>query len=266
MIEAASVAERNAALLGWYRTSGRSLPWRGEPDPYVTMVSEAMLQQTQVDRVIPKFLSFMKAYPNVASLAEANTDDLLALWSGLGYNTRALRLRDAARQVRTTGWPTTAQAMRSLPGVGPYTAAAIASIALGEDVAAVDTNVRRVVSRWMGEPLSGQPLDEVATAIVGTPAGEWNQAVMDLGATLCRPSNPQCESCPVTSWCVDPEVYDPPPRQAAFKGSRRQLRGAIVKAHVEGFDPMETGRELGRTTDEIMSVIEDLRREGLLSD
>ena len=264
MIDAASVAERNTALLEWYRSTGRTLPWRDQPDPYVTMVSEAMLQQTQVDRVIPRFTSFMDAYPDVGALAAADTRELLAIWSGLGYNTRALRLRDAARQIVASGWPTSAVALQSLPGVGPYTAAAIASIAMGEDVPAVDTNVRRVVSRWVGEPLSGRHLDEVANEVVASPAGDWNQAVMDLGATVCRPTNPRCNACPVEAWCTDHEVYEPPPRQATFEGSRRQLRGAIVRAHIAGTDLIEAGKAIGRDPSEVASVVEDLTNEGLI--
>ena len=120
------------------------------------------------------------------------------------------------------GWPTDAAGLRRLPGIGPYTAAAVASIAFGEPIAAVDTNVRRVLSRWEGTPLAGGDLDRAADAARTGDAGEWNQAVMDLGATLCRPK-PRCEVCPVTAWCADPAVYLAPPRQAAFAGSDREV-------------------------------------------
>ena len=264
MTDSAVVSERNTALLSWYDTSSRSLPWRTDGDPYLTLVSEAMLQQTQVERVIPKFEEFINTWPTITALSQASTKDLLSMWSGLGYNARALRVRDAASVIAADGWPTTIAGLQALPGVGPYTAAAIASIAFGHDVPAVDTNLKRVLSRWRGEPLSGSVLDEVAFEAVGSPAGSWNQAVMDLGATMCRPRDPNCGICPVSAWCTDPEVYEPPAHQATFKGSRRELRGALVRAALSDGDLHETGRSLGRCDDEIASTIEDLRDEGLI--
>ncbi len=264
MTDTTVVSERNAALLSWYDISSRSLPWRTGRDPYLTLVSEAMLQQTQVERVIPKFEDFIDTWPTVTLLAQASTKDLLTMWSGLGYNARALRVRDAARIIATDGWPKTIEGLQALPGVGPYTAAAIASIAFGEQVPAVDTNLKRVLSRWRGEPLSGSVLDEVALGALGSPAGWWNQAVMDLGATTCRPRDPACGICPVSAWCSDPEVYEPPARQPTFKGSRRELRGALVRAALSGGDLYRTGLSLGRDTAEIQATIEDLHAEGLI--
>lgn len=258
-------AARADALLAWYSRERRDLPWRRtDGDPYATLVSEAMLQQTQVGRVVDRYEAFMERWPDVESLAAASTDEVLEAWSGLGYNSRAIRLRDAARIVTEDGWPSTVAGLRELPGVGPYTAAAIASIAFGEPVAAVDTNLRRVLSRWVGEPLDGRELERVATHHVAEPAGDWNQAMMDLGATTCRPTDPACDVCPVAAWCVDPTVYDPPARQAPFDGSRRQLRGALVRAHLQGGDLLDAGRSLDRSDGEISGVIEDLRSEGLL--
>jgi A/G-specific adenine glycosylase len=228
------------------------------------MVSEAMLQQTRVTRVIPAYETFGERWPTVDELAAADTSEVLAAWSGLGYNSRALRLHAAARIVVAEGWPTTSIGLRDLPGIGPYTANAIASIAFGETIAAVDTNLRRVLSRWEGEPLDGRTLTEAAADLVAEPAGTWNQAMMDLGATVCRPSSPRCEECPVSSWCSDPEVYVPPPRQSTFAGSTRQLRGAIVRAHLRGDDLRAAGRGLGRDDAEIEQVIEALEQEGLL--
>ncbi|HSJ72008.1 MAG TPA: A/G-specific adenine glycosylase [Acidimicrobiia bacterium] len=259
------ISARNEALLEWYRDAKRDLPWRDVDDPYLTLVSETMLQQTQVTRVIERFERFIEQFPDPESLASASVADLLAEWSGLGYNSRALRLRDAAAIVARDGWPTTADGLRSLPGVGPYTAAAIASIAFGEPVAAVDTNLRRVLGRWMGESLAGQALEERAALALGDPAGDWNQALMDLGSSICRPREPRCADCPVVAWCLDPSVYEAPPPQPAFNGSRRELRGAIVKASTASGSPWDAGRALGREDAEIASVIEDLREEGLLS-
>lgn len=258
------VSARNDALLRWYGNERRRLPWRADPDPYVTLVSEAMLQQTQVERVIPKFVEFMNRWPTVEDLATSDPSELLTVWSGLGYNTRALRLRDAALQVAQSGWPQSERELQTLPGVGPYTASAISAIAFGDRVAAVDTNLRRVISRWEGIPLAGRDLDQTANTLVTDPAGDWNQAVMDLGSTLCRPKNPQCAECPVSDWCADPEVYEPPPRQAAFKGSARQLRGALVRANLAGDDLLDTGTTMGRSQPEVEEAISALTAEGLL--
>lgn len=258
------VALRNDALLRWYGTARRELPWRSDPDPYVTLVSEAMLQQTQVDRVIPKFEEFMARWPTVDDLATSDPTEVLAVWSGLGYNTRALRLRESAVMVADSGWPTSVAGLQALPGVGPYTASAIAAIAFGERVAAVDTNLRRVISRWEGSPLTGRDLTRTADSLVVDPAGDWNQALMDLGSKLCRPRNPKCTGCPVSEWCADPEIYEPPPRQSTFTGSPRQLRGALVRAHLHGEDLKKTGQNLGRSDSEIQETIESLSQEGLL--
>lgn len=265
MIGVEEISARNEALLGWYRDAKRDLPWRDVDDPYLTLVSEAMLQQTQVTRVIQRFERFIERFPDPASLASASVTDLLAEWSGLGYNSRALRLKDAAAIVASDGWPTTVDGLRKLPGVGPYTAAAISSIAFREPVAAVDTNLKRVLSRWMGETLAGRALEQTAAQALGEPAGDWNQALMDLGSLICRPKEPRCAECPVQRWCLDPTVYERPRPQPAFNGSRRELRGAIVRAGTSGGSLWEAGQALGRDRAEIASVIEDLRDEGLLS-
>lgn len=265
MIGVEEISARNEALLGWYRHARRDLPWRDVNDPYLTLVSEAMLQQTQVTRVIDRFERFIERFPDAGTLASASVTELLAAWSGLGYNSRALRLREAAAIVARDGWPTTAEGLMDLPGVGPYTAAAIASMAFGEPVAAVDTNLRRVLGRWMGESLAGRALEHAAALVLGEPAGDWNQSLMDLGSSICRPKDPRCAECPVQQWCLDPSVYEAPRPQPAFSGSRRELRGAIVRASTTGGNPWEAGRALGRDHAEITSVIEDLRDEGLLS-
>jgi len=264
VIETLETSDRNEALLGWYGTEARELPWRVFGDPYVTLVSEAMLQQTQVERVIPKFDIFIDTWATVGELAEASSNQLLSVWSGLGYNSRAFRLRDSARIVTEHGWPTSVAGLEELPGIGPYTASAIASIAFGVDVPAIDTNLKRVLSRWHGEPLSGKPLEEFAVGSLASPAGLWNQAVMDLGATICRPTNPACGRCPVSRWCADPTVYEPPVKQSPFKGSRRELRGALVRASLYDGNLYATGEALGRSDTEISETITALRTEGLV--
>lgn len=257
--------ERNEALLSWYQDRKRDLPWRDADDPYVVLVSEVMLQQTQVSRVVPYFRRFLDRFPTVDALAAAPLTEVLEAWSGLGYNTRARRLRDAARMVVEGGWPTSPEGLLDLPGVGPYTAAAVASFAFGSRIAAIDTNIRRVLSRWHGEPLDGAVLRAAADADLGTPAGDWNQAVMDLAAGLCRPRQPSCEVCPVEPWCSGPDGYAPPPPQARFEGSARQLRGSIVRAVVrEPQSFVQLCRETGFPTDEIEMAVEDLTLEGLI--
>ena len=224
---------RNAALLEWYGHERRELPWRRTSDPWHILVSEVMLQQTQASRVIEPYLRFIERFPDPASAVGASAGELLEIWIGLGYNARALRLREAAVRIEVDGWPTTAERLRSLPGVGPYTAAAVACFAFGEQVPAIDTNARRVLSRWVGRPL--EPADLIAVASDALPfgdAGDWNQAVMDLGASICRP-RPDCAACPVARWCASPDVYVPPKRQSRFEGSVRQARGSILRLLVE---------------------------------
>jgi A/G-specific adenine glycosylase len=220
----------NQALLDWYRTERRDLPWRRTREPWQILVAEVMSQQTQLSRVVTAWHTFMSRFPEPSDLAEAEVADLIELWAGLGYHRRALNLRRAAAVIVQDGWPTTAEGLRELSGVGPYTAAAVACFAFGEPVPAVDTNLRRVLSRWSGEALSGRPLDDAARRSIDAANPEsWNQAVMDLAATVCRPVDPRCGSCPVSRWCADPTIYVPPPRQSRYEGSVRQARAAIVK-------------------------------------
>jgi A/G-specific adenine glycosylase len=258
-------SERNDALLTWYAASGRDLPWRHDRDPYRVLVSEVMLQQTQARRVVPYYERFIARFPTSAVLAEARLADVLTEWSGLGYNQRATRLRDAARVVAVEGWPRSTADLQNLPGVGPYTAAAVASFAFGAPVAAVDTNMRRVLSRWHGEPLDGDGLRSVAASDLAEPSADWNQAVMDLGSAVCRPRQPCCSDCPVVSWCTGPEIYVPRQRQARFEGSARQLRGSVVRAVVRKPASLDELRlETGFSTEEIELAVEDLRGEGLI--
>lgn len=195
-------------LLRWYRREARDLPWRRTKDPYAIWVSEVMLQQTRVDVAAPYFLRWMERFPTVEALAAATEDDVLRLWAGLGYYSRARNLHAAAKVAAKLGLPKTSDGWRQLPGVGAYTAGAVASIALGERVPAVDGNVVRVLARlnaWPGaasSPTLKSKVEAAAARLVPAKApGDWNQALMDLGATVCTPRSPRCDSCPVAAHC-----------------------------------------------------------------
>ncbi len=258
--------ERNASLFSWYRAEQRSFPWRGETDPYRILVSEAMLQQTQASRVIPFYNRFVTRFPTVESLAAAALQDVLALWAGLGYNSRGLRLREAARMIAADGWPTTPATLVDLPGVGPYTASALASFAFGARVPAVDTNLRRVLSRWHGEPLNGASLQAAAATALGDPASDWNQAMMDLGATTCVSKVPLCGACPVRDWCSGPAGHTPPRTQGRFEGSARQLRGAIVRSLVRRDATFrDVVQQTGFPTTQVEMALADLMSEQLVN-
>ena len=258
--------DRNTALLAWYAEGQRELPWRDTADPYRVLVSEVMLQQTQAARVVPYYEAFIETFPTVDSLAAAALGDVLTVWTGLGYNGRARRLRDAARIIAADGWPDSVEELRKLPGVGNYTAAAIASFAFGDHVVTIDTNVRRVISRWNGEPLDGAALQAATEAALGEPAADWNQALMDLGASLCLARAARCGECPVADWCAGPESYVPTAPHARFEGSNRQLRGAIVRAVVASpRSAQELASQTGFSADEVDLAIEDLVLEGLLA-
>jgi A/G-specific adenine glycosylase len=227
------------ALLAWYERVRRPLPWRETRDPYALLVSEVMLQQTQAARVVPYYEAFLAAFPTPAALAAARPADVLRAWSGLGYNRRALALQRAAREVEQRGWP---RDLTELPGVGPYTAAAVASFAFGAQVAAVDTNVRRVVERRDGVRRGPAALAARAAELLPDgSAGEFNQAMMELGATVCRPRRPDCGACPVSEGCASAGRAEAPgARRAAaerFEDSDRWARGRIVAALVAGEPP-----------------------------
>jgi len=198
-------------LLTWYRRNARILPWRGYPDPYAVWVSEIMLQQTRVETVIPYFQRWMKRFPTIKSLAEASEQDILNLWEGLGYYSRARNLHNAAIIVveRYDGQlPRDLVALRQLPGIGRYTVGAIASIAFGMDEPALDGNIRRVFARLfdismpVDSPQSEKVLWDLVTEYLPKgKAGDYNQALMDLGAAVCLPKNPDCLICPLMKLC-----------------------------------------------------------------
>lgn len=226
------------ALLDWYEAVKRPLPWRETRDPYALLVSEVMLQQTQAARVVPYYEAFLERFPTAAVLAEAPVRDVLAAWSGLGYNRRALALHAAARVVSASGWP---EDLSSLPGVGPYTAAAVGSFAWDRQAAAVDTNVRRVIERWDGVERRPPALAaRAAEWLPGDRAATFNQAMMELGATVCTPRAPRCGACPVGEGCATRRaggVAAAPPRRrgaARFEDTDRWARGRIVAALLAG--------------------------------
>lgn len=241
---------RRDALLQWYADTARDLPWRRTRDAYAVLVSEVMLQQTQVSRVAPRFEAWLKRWPTVDALAAASGAELLAEWSGLGYNSRALRLHAAAKAVAAEGWPRDEAGLRALPGVGDYTAAAVAAFAFGLPAAAVDTNQVRVLDRW--DAAAGRTPRAVRSRAVELVPAEapdtWNHALMDLGATICTARVAACDACPVAAWCASAGLVDPAAERAMrgrpaavaaggrpqrFEETQRYVRGRIVAALIE---------------------------------
>ena len=232
------------ALLSWSASARRDLPWRRTRDPWAVVVSEVMLQQTQVVRVVPRYTAFLRRFPTPAACAEAPLADVVRAWAGLGYNRRAVNLRRLATAVveRHGGHlPDDLASLVALPGVGPYTARAVLAFAFERDVGVVDVNAARVLARTAGRPVTAGELQARADALV--PPGQgwaWNQAVLDLGATVCTKRAPGCASCPVAAWCgwrsspagVDPVVGSAGTggTQSRFSGSDRQGRGRLVHA------------------------------------
>ena len=218
--ESVSVGAFRRSLLGWYDEHARELPWRRDKDPYRIWVSEIMLQQTRVAAVIEHYHQFLRRFPSVQKLAAARESSVLAVWSGLGYYRRARMLHASAKLIareRGGRFPATSSSWRDLPGIGRYTAAAIASIAFGEAVAVVDGNVERVLQRFLGKELAGEQFWDAADALIDRHRpGDFNQAMMELGATICTPKGPSCLTCPVMQWCStrgERQFGEAPPRQ-----------------------------------------------------
>ena len=226
----------DAALLAWFELNGRDLPWRRTRDPYAILVSEVMLQQTQVERVVPRYVAWLERWPDPAALAAASTADVIREWQGLGYNRRAVNLQRAAEAVAARGWP---EDLTELPGVGPYTAAAVRNFAFGERVLPVDTNVSRVRERTRHSF-----------------GGESAQALMDLGATVCLARVPRCGVCPLAAECPSRgRRYEPLRKQSRFEGSFRQRRAAALRLVAAA--PRQR-RDLDET------VVAALERDGLV--
>ncbi|MEX1296645.1 MAG: A/G-specific adenine glycosylase [Candidatus Limnocylindrales bacterium] len=264
------------ALLDWYGSRARPLRIRRTRDAWAVLVSEVMAQQTQIARVDEAWACFMERYPTPRSLARASTADVLRAWAGLGYNRRARNLQLAAVAIvadHAGRVPRTIPDLEALPGVGPYTARAVAAIAFGRPVAAVDTNVTRVVTRVSGSTLPPRALQEAADALVdhADPA-RWTYASMELGATVCTARRPRCPDCPVAAWCASAGMVVIPerrtrPTEPAFEASSRWLRGRII-AYLRALDGQEWGSlptSIGvHGADDIEAAVAALQREGLL--
>ena len=276
---AASIASIRTALLAWYRPRPHDYPWRrASPDPYAVLVSEVMLQQTQAARVAPAYVAFLVRFPDVRALSSAGRAEILRAWGGLGYPRRAMALREAARAiVRNHGGhvPSDAEELRALPGIGPYTAGAVASIAFGRPVAAVDTNVRRVMARL----LHGEEPDDVPAARLRADAdamvdpahpGEWNQALMDLGRFVCRPA-PRCEACPLAAGCRfvrdGREARPSRGRPTPFEGSMRQARGRVLAELRDrgGASLEELASLTGMTVERASAAASGLAHDGIVT-
>lgn len=244
MVDDERTVQRSSALLGWFDDHGRDLPWRRTRDPWEILVSEYMLTQTQVSRVVPVYEAFLARFPTVQSCASAPAGAVISAWAGLGYNRRAVNLHRAATLVidqHSGQVPADLEDLLALPGVGPYVARAVLVFAYEHDVGVVDTNVARVLARWEGRSQGRAESRRLADDLV--PAGAawaWNQALFDLGATVCVARQPRCGECPVRRWCAwsgDETVADPAvgtagtgSRQSRFAGSDRQGRGRLVDA------------------------------------
>jgi A/G-specific adenine glycosylase len=228
-------------LLDWYERNGRDLPWRRTRDPYAILVSEVMAQQTQVERVVPRWQRWLDRWPTVEGLAAASPADVIREWQGLGYNRRALSLHRAAQQVAVHGWP---DDLTELPGVGRYTADAVARFAFGRDVLPEDVNVRRVVER------TGTTFSSAAA-----------QALMDLGATVCLARIPRCDNCPLAEACPSRgRRYEPQRRQGPFEGSFRQRRARALRVVLAGEQPADGEAVTALARDGLVHV-----REGMVS-
>ena len=257
-------------VLAWGVPQLRDLPWRNERDPWTILVAEVMLQQTQAERVVPKWRAFLDAFPDPAACAAAPLADVLRLWQGLGYPRRARNLRLAAELIveRHGGrLPDELDGLLALPGVGPYTARAVLAFAFERDVGVVDTNIARVLARTAGERLTAKRAQGLADGVVPRNDGWiWNQVIMDLGASVCRPT-PKCEVCPIAGSCRWQVAGHPDPdpaigsagvsaRQAPFDGSDRQARGRVLAALHDGARPVTEFDE---------RIVATLVRDGLVT-
>ena len=232
-----AAAER---VLSWGLGQLRDLPWRQTRDPWAVLVSEVMLQQTQVERVIPRWFEFLEAFPTPEACAGGGLGDVLRMWQGLGYPRRARNLHAAATRIAEIGrFPDTLADLLALPGVGQYTARALLAFAFEKDAAVVDTNIARVFARAAGRRLTAREVQSLADgAVPGEQVWAWNQCLMDLGAVLCRPAAPRCGECPLRVACAyhgdgdDPAVgsANVSVAQSRFEGSDRQGRGRLMKA------------------------------------
>ena len=271
----------------WYRTHGRhDLPWRRTSDPWAVLVSEVMLQQTQVARVVPRWQRFIERWPDPAACAGTPIDDVLRQWQGLGYPRRALALHQTATIVATGGWPRSERGLRALPGIGPYTARALLAFAFADDGGApLDVNLRRVGARVAlnceAHDATDSALDHVLTEArpAETTPRDHAYALFDLGALVCTARIPHCVECPITALCRSAtrlalaRPIAPPGRQPRYRGSLRELRGAILRAHLSTPPPATKAALQARLTSEgiaadparVAEAWVGLHRDGLLA-
>lgn len=269
-----ALTDEQQRVLAWAEAHRRDLPWRDTRDPWAVLVSEVMLQQTQVDRVVQRWHRFLGRWPDTAACAAASLAEVLGEWQGLGYPRRAKALHATAREIQDHHggrFPDRLDQLVALPGIGPYTARAVLAFAFEHDVAVLDTNVGRILARRAGESLA--PRVAQASADDWVPAGRgwaWNQGLLDLGATRCRPTAPRCDHCPVAAGCEWHRRGHPEPdpaagsasvsrRQARFEGSARQARGKLLAALTEG--PLTSEQVAAAHAGE---VVESLVADGLV--
>ena len=270
------------SILAWFDATGRVLPFRDSTDPYAILVSEVMAQQTQIGRVGAAWRAWLERFPTVDTLAAATPADVLRQWAGLGYNRRAIQLHRAARVIVAEHMghvPDSVEALEALPGIGPYTARAVVAIAFGRPVGAVDTNVRRVISRVVAGDPAGLPEPRIQaladSAVSRERPAAWTHALMDVGATFCRPRNPLCGGCPARAWCRYARAAagggaDAPAARRAkpaqrFATTTRWLRGRIVErlAGEDGWTAIR-GSIGEHPADAVASALTALRRDGIV--
>ncbi|MGA3286144.1 MAG: A/G-specific adenine glycosylase [Bacteroidota bacterium] len=224
------------SILSWYRKNARPLPWRKTRNPYRILVSEVMLQQTQVNRVLQKYPEFLRWFPNFSSLAHARTADVIRAWAGMGYNNRAVRLQQIAKEIMNDNngrLPSDIHILQKLPGIGRYTAHAVACFSFGQHTAVVDTNVRRILVRLF--PKRARSLDEWELAESILPkrkAYEWNQALMELGSTLCTAAHPRCVDCPLKQYCPSAFQIRKPKKSYTRKNHRAMIPNRIYRGRI----------------------------------
>ena len=268
------------ALLRWAADSRRDLPWRSTRDPWAVLVSEVLLQQTQVGRVEAKYREFLDCWPTPSDLASAELSELLKYWVGLGYPRRARNLHRTAQQITNLHQgevPRELEQLLKLPGVGPYTARAVMIFAYEKDLGVVDTNVGRLLARWCDSSLRPKIAQEIADKLVAPGRSwDWNQGLFDLAATVCTKRSPQCGACPVNSWCAWHGAGTDPAdgsagvskKQQPFQGSDRQARGLLMAALAQGsIDTSEAAAVMGLLDQQCRAtqLVDDLRNEGLIA-
>ncbi len=274
-----NIHEIQQTILNWYKQYGRQLPWRQTTDPYKILVSEMMLQQTQVDRVIPKYYAFLEKFSTISSLADAQTADVLKMWSGLGYNRRALYLQKCAQTIKQKHngkFPETTEELIALPGLGKYTAAAVQSFANNKDVVVIDVNIERIFKRiFYGKVESAEAIAQ--HMLPKNQSRNWHNALMDVGALFCAAKNPKCNLCPLQKHCTSAnnkeriEATWKKKKVVPFKDSDRIVRGTILKFlttnNSQAVDKIYTqllNQNIKREKEKFEEIIVQLEKDGLV--